>query len=263
MSPIVEMILAPKTILGSFFVLFLGGLAFYPLTSGTSWLYYCVLRRDRFFGPGQRRNDDRAQMFKEWRWAVYNLFGNAVLTAPIHHGILTGKSRIYFDVAERGWGWLALSVVLVLVITEPMVYWAHRILHRPWLYKHIHLHHHQFRVPSPWTSMAFHPLDSFAQAAPHHLCAYFLPLHAGVYFFFIMFLQVWSTLIHERVTWVRWGFINYTAHHTFHHKFNKDNYGQFFTVCDRLFGTYKDPTGLVYDGADRPVEAAAGEAPAA
>jgi sterol desaturase/sphingolipid hydroxylase (fatty acid hydroxylase superfamily) len=65
-----------------------------------------------------------------------------------------------------------------------------------------------------------------------------------------MFLQVWSTFIHERVTWVRWGFINYTAHHTLHHKANKYNYGQFFTVCDRLWGTYKAPLGLVYDGAD-------------
>src|SRR5580692_8463253 len=106
---------------------------------------------------------------------------------------------------------------------------------------------------STWTSMAFHPLDSFAQAAPHHLLAFVLPLHVSVYAFFIMFLQVWSTFIHERVTWVRWGAINFTAHHTLHHKQNKWNYGQFFTFCDRIFGTYRNPSGLVYDGAERRV----------
>jgi lathosterol oxidase len=99
--------------------------------------------------------------------------------------------------------------------------------------------------------MAFHPLDSFAQAAPHHLLAFILPLHVSVYAFFIMFLQVWSTFIHERVTWVRWGAVNYTSLHTLHHKLNKYNYGQFFTFSDRLFGTYKSSEGLVYDGADR------------
>jgi hypothetical protein len=36
-----------------------------------------------------------------------------------------------------------------------------------------------------------------------------------------------------------------------HHKLNKANYGQFFTLCDRIFETYKAPDGIVYDGADR------------
>jgi sterol desaturase/sphingolipid hydroxylase (fatty acid hydroxylase superfamily) len=65
-----------------------------------------------------------------------------------------------------------------------------------------------------------------------------------------MFLRVRSTLIHERVTWVRWGAIHYPAHHTLHRKLNKTKYGQFFTACDRLFGSYKSLEGLVYDGAD-------------
>ena len=78
-------------------------------------------------------------------------------------------------------------------------------------------------------------------------------LAISVYAFFIVFLQVWTTMIHERVTWVRWPIINFTAHHTLHHKLNKANYGQFFTICDRLFGTYKSPEGIVYDGAERRV----------
>lgn len=250
-SSSLDAILAPQTVLGSFFVLFLGGVVFYFVTSGTSWFYYFVARRERFF-PGQAAavEAERAQRKREWLWAFFNLLGNAVVTAPIHHFIVTGESRVYLDVAERGWGYLLFSVVAVLVFTEPLVYWAHRLLHHPVLYKHIHLHHHQFRKPTPWTSMAFHPLDSFAQAAPHHLFAFLFPIHIGVYMFFIMFLQLWSTFIHERVTWVRWGAINYTAHHTLHHHANKYNFGQFFTFCDRAFGSYKDPAGLVYDGAD-------------
>lgn len=246
-----ESILAPQSVWGSFLILFIGGVAFYPVTSGTSFLYYRVLRRKKYF-PNDEANlaKEKGQRRTEWIWAFWNLLGNAVLTAPIHHLVVSGNSKVYFDLNDHSLAYTALSIALVLLITEPLVYWAHRLLHHPVLYKHIHLHHHQFRVPSPWTSMAFHPLDSFAQAVPHHMCAFLFPMHAGVYLGFIMFLQVWSTFIHERVTFVRWGFINSTAHHTLHHKANKYNYGQFFTVCDRIFGSYRMPFGVVYDGAD-------------
>lgn len=248
-----DAVIAPRTLLGSLLVLFVGGVIFYLLTSGTSYLYYCVWRRERFFpGWDPTTPEERAMRRKEWRWAFYNILGNAVLTAPVHHAIVTGHTRLYFAVSDHGWGWYAASILVVLAVTEPLVYWAHRLLHHPVLYKHLHLPHHMFRSPTPWTSMAFHPLDSFAQAAPHHLLAFILPLHLSVYAGFIVFLQVWSTFIHERVTWVRLGgALNYTACHTLHHKLNKSNYGQFFTFCDRLWGTYKNPEGLVYDGANQ------------
>jgi lathosterol oxidase len=51
----------------------------------------------------------------------------------------------------------------------------------------------------------------------------------------------WSVVIHDRVSWVRWKFINYTGHHTLHHWYYQYNLGQFTTIWDRIGGTYKDP----------------------
>lgn len=255
MHPWLHAVIAPETVLGSFLVLAIGGVVFYFVTSGTSYFYYFKLRKARYF-PNE--TPDPKQMRRERLFAMYSLLGNAVITAPIHHLIVTGRSRIYLDVAEHGWGWLVVSVLLFLVITETLVYWAHRALHHPWLYKRVHLYHHQFRVTTPWTSVAFHPLDSFAQAAPHHLCVFLFPVHVGVYAAFVLGVTLWSVLIHERVTFVRNGLVNYTMHHTYHHKYNKQNYGQFFTIWDRLMGTHQDPAGLVEDGNDVvPVPAAA------
>jgi lathosterol oxidase len=248
MQAVVAPVFGPQAILVSFALLFVGGLLFYIIISGSSYLYYCVLRRDRYFPPAQRRTREWAEVKKEWRWSFYNLVGNAALTAPIYVLIVSGRSQVYFDIAEHSVPYFVFSVALLLMLTELLVYWAHRLLHLPALYARFHIHHHQFRTPSPWTSMAFHPLDSFAQAAPHHLCAFLFPVHAGVYFFAIMFLQVWSTFIHERVSWAPATLLNHTAHHTAHHKFNRYNYGQFFTICDRAFGTYKSPVGVVFDG---------------
>jgi Delta7-sterol 5-desaturase len=245
----VPAVFGPLTILGSFVLLFIGGVFLYVITSGTSYLYYWTLRVDRYFPAEQRRKSERSEVKKEWLWSFYTLLGNAALMAPICALIVSGRSKVYFHVADYGLPYLVFSIALQLVITELLVYWVHRLLHLPALFKRIHFYHHQFRTPSPWASMAFHPLDSFVQGAPHHLCAFLFPVHVGVYFFAIMFLQLWSTFIHERVSWVRTAQVNNTAHHTAHHKFSRYNYGQFFTLCDRLFGTYKSPVGIVFDGA--------------
>lgn len=254
MNPLLQSVLAPQTMLGSFVVLFVGGIVFYLVTSGSSYLYYFVLRKQRFF-PNETPSP--AQMRKEKMWAVLSLLGNAVITAPIHHFIVQGKSQVYFHFGDHSAGWFVLSVVLMVVITETLVFWAHYALHHPFLYKHIHLYHHQFRQTTPWASVAFHPLDSFAQAAPHHLCAFLFPVHIGVYAASVTFVTLWSVFIHERVTYVRWNWINHTMHHTAHHKFNKWNYGQWFTVWDRIMGTWKNPIGLVEDGYDRVPQAVA------
>jgi hypothetical protein len=44
MHPFVAPAFGPQTILVSFGLLFFGGLLFYVLTSGSSYLYYCILR---------------------------------------------------------------------------------------------------------------------------------------------------------------------------------------------------------------------------
>ena len=57
--------------------------------------------------------------------------------------------------------------------------------------------------------------------------------------------MIWSVVIHNRVSLVRFRVINYTAHHTLHHVYNKFNFGQFLTLCDRLGGTYRIPMSSV------------------
>ena len=56
----------------------------------------------------------------------------------------------------------------------------------------LHVRHHKFRVATPLASMAFHPLDSFAQALPHHLCAFMLPLNTWVYHSYVTAVMIWA-----------------------------------------------------------------------
>ena len=228
----------PETPLNQYVFLTIAGLTLYFTLSGISYLIFFVWGRKRFhptYLPDQAAN--RSAM----KWGVIGTIGNVVLMMPFHILIANGHSQIYWDIGEYGWGWLIASFVLYLVFTETCIYWAHRWLHTDKGYHWLHKHHHEWRVTTSWVSMAFHPLDSFLQALPHHLFGFIFPLYGPIYLVMVSFVSVWSVMIHDRVSFVRFKWINYTGHHTLHHWYYDYNYGQFFTFWDRLMGTWKDP----------------------
>ncbi len=228
----------PETPLNTFLVLTIGGLALYFGLSGLSYLIFFVWGKKRFHPTYEA---DPAANKQAMKWGVFGTLGNVMLTAPIHLLIANGYSQVYWDVSDYGWGWLAGSLVVYLMFTETCIYWIHRALHGDFLYSRLHKYHHEWRATTSWVSMAFHPLDSFAQALPHHLCVFLFPVHGLLYLTMVSFVSVWSVIIHDRVSFVRWNWINYTGHHTLHHWFFKYNYGQFFTVWDKMMGTWRDP----------------------
>lgn len=220
--------------------LFLYSYSFYFILSGLSYLLvFVALRRRLGVGPVPALSES----LRAIGTSLGGNLGNVLLTAPIHWAILAGYSRVYFSVDERGAPWLLVSVVLVLLVTETLIYWIHRALHVRWLYVRLHRQHHAFRRPTPWVSNAFHPLDSFAQASPYHLCAFLFPLHIDVYLGMLGLVMAWTVLIHDRTPLANAWAINHAGRHTAHHWYNKYNYGQFFTFWDRLCGTCREPDG--------------------
>jgi lathosterol oxidase len=232
---------AVATLPGTFLLLSIAGLLFMlPLVLGSYFVFF-VWHKRRFH---PRFVADVATNRRALVLSVLNVVGSAALTSPVHWLIIGGHTRVYYSIADRGWGWFVTSIVLYLVVVETTVYWIHRALHTRWLYKHVHRLHHEHRVPTPLSSYSFHPLDAFLQAVPQHLFVLFVPVHLGVYVVFLSFTAVWTVLIHDRVPFVHWRGINNTDHHTVHHWFQKYNLGQFFTLWDRLGGTYRDPEAL-------------------
>jgi lathosterol oxidase len=226
--------------LAVFLLLTAAGFSYYLALAALSYLVFFVWGRERFnpdFEP-----DWAVQRNAIW-WGLISVAGNAALMTPLHALALSGWSRVYWDVGEHGWPWLIASTLLLLVISETAVYWVHRALHTKWLFTHIHARHHSWRNPTPWVGVAFHPLDSFAQALPHHLCAFLFPIHGVVYLVSIAMLTMWAVAIHDRVSLVRVWWLNYTGHHSIHHFYNNYNFGQYTTIWDRWMSTYRAPEG--------------------
>lgn len=124
-------------------------------------------------------------------------------------------------------------------------------LHIPFIYKRIHKPHHRWLVPSPFASHAFHPIDGFAQSSPYHVFAFLFPIHKLLYLGLFLFVNFWTISIHDgeyHVPRLLEPFVNGSAHHMDHHLYFTCNYGQFFTLWDRIGGSFQYPTSLLGKG---------------
>ena len=131
------------------------------------------------------------------------------------------------------------------------IYWIHRGLHHKKVYKYIHKAHHIWKVPTPFASHAFHPVDGFLQSCPYHIYPFLFPLHKFTYLGLFVFVNFWTVSIHDgyyRVPDTFKPIVNGSAHHTDHHLFYNFNYGQFFTLWDRIGKTFRNPSAFEGNG---------------
>ena len=173
----------------------------------------------------------------------------AIFTVPLFMLELYGYSRLYMNTSFRAaeLGFIALSAFSFLMFTDGAIYWIHRFLHHKHVYKYIHKPHHWWKVPTPFASHAFHPVDGFLQSVPYHIYPFIFPLHKVLYLVLFIFVNVWTVSIHDgdyRVPSLLKPFINGSAHHTDHHLYYKYNYGQFFTLWDRIGGSFRYPSAF-------------------
>ncbi|KAN0073584.1 hypothetical protein V8E55_012191 [Tylopilus felleus] len=167
-----------------------------------------------------------------------------LLMLPWFQAEVMGYSRLYDNVSEYGWPYFALSIPLFLTFTEYSLYWIHRALHHPLLYKTIHKPHHKLIIPTPFASHAFHPLDAYLNSIPYHLFVFLFPLHRGLYLGLFVLLNLWAIFIHDSEMLTGHPLqhiINGPSHHTLHHLYFTVNYGQYFTWADRAGGSYRHP----------------------
>ncbi|KNC84177.1 hypothetical protein SARC_03599 [Sphaeroforma arctica JP610] len=87
---------------------------------------------------------------------------------------------LYDDVEEYGFPYLVFSMLAFLMFVDFGIYWIHRGLHIPIVYKYIHKLHHKWLVPTPFASHAFNWLDGFSQSSPYHIFVFIVPLHKTV-----------------------------------------------------------------------------------
>lgn len=189
----------------------------------------------------------KGQIALEIRETVAALPWIAVLTVPFFLAEVRGYSKMYDATADGPGRWYdILQFPLFIAFTDGLIYWIHRGLHHPKIYKHLHKRHHKWVVPTPFASHAFHPVDGWSQSLPYHFFPFIFPLQKFAYIGLFMFINIWTVMIHDGEYATNSPIINGAACHTMHHLYFSWNYGQFTTVWDRLGGTYRKPNDELF-----------------
>ena len=92
-----------------------------------------------------------------------------------------------------------LSVPLFLFVTDMFIYFIHRGLHHPLVYRRIHKPHHTYRWTTPYSSHAFAPLDGFSQGVPYYIFTFIFPFHNWLWLVMFLFVNFWTISIHDQV----------------------------------------------------------------
>jgi lathosterol oxidase len=193
----------------------------------------------------QARFASRADVAREIRTSLRTAVIFSLNGAAIVFGVIHGVFTVYKDFSTAGIGYLALSVVAIIVAHDAYFYWTHRLMHHPRLYHYFHRTHHRSVTPTPFAAYAFDVPEALLMAAFTPLWLLLVPMHALGLFLFMAFMIVRNVMGHAGVELMprtladsRWfGWINATTHHDLHHSSFHYNYGLYFTWWDRLMGT--------------------------
>ncbi|KAF4308509.1 Fatty acid hydroxylase [Botryosphaeria dothidea] len=230
-----------RQLISLYIITWLFGTVIYFLCATLSYIF--VFDKTTFAHPKFLKNQVRQEIAQ----AVRAIPVIAVLTTPIFALEVRGHGKLYDASADGPGRWYdAAQFPLFIAFTDACIYWIHRALHHPAIYRRYHKPHHRWIMPSPFASVAFHPLDGFAQSLPYHVFPFVFPLQKAAYVLLFAFVQVWTVVIHDGEYVAENPVVNGAACHTMHHLYFNYNYGQFTTLWDRVGGSYRRPDDALF-----------------
>lgn len=141
--------------------------------------------------------------------------------------------------------WFVLALILLPIWSAFHFYWIHRLLHVPFLYKHVHSLHHRNVNVGPWSGMSMHPVEHLLYHSTL-LIHFIVPLHPVHLIFGVVYQGPGAAMTHT-------GYENLlikdkrrlalgTFYHQLHHRYYECNYGNQEMPWDRWFGTFHNGT---------------------
>jgi len=143
---------------------------------------------------------------------------------------------------ELSWWSFPLFFVISLVLHDAWFYFGHRLLHWQPMYR-FHALHHKSVAPTVWSNDSSGVVDTFIEHSFYLVIWFILPVPALAIFALRLFDQISGMIGHSGFEFFAsptarrpWPFICTTFHDLHHSKFNY-NYGNIFSIWDRMLGT--------------------------
>ncbi len=149
-----------------------------------------------------------------------------------------GLTHIRWELTATG---LLRDLVVLALWNEVHFYACHRLLHTRWLFRHVHFVHHRSRVPTPFSTYSFHPVEATLLGSVMVTCQLFYDV------------SIWGALTYPLLSLSMncLGHLNYSLlpgrwwsaplraseHHGLHHRKLTGNFGFQAPFLDQVLGT--------------------------
>ncbi len=156
---------------------------------------------------------------------------------------------------ERETVWNRWPVIVqaaaMLLITDFIQYWLHRLFHGRDLWK-FHAIHHSARQVDWLTCVRFHPVNFVLYSTLTVSLTYLMGFSSEVFVALLPFNVLYSAMVHANLNWT-FGPLKYVFaspvfhrwHHTKSYEGGNKNFAPTFPFYDLLFGTFYMPEGKI------------------
>ncbi len=139
--------------------------------------------------------------------------------------------------------WFLVALILLPIWSAFHFYWAHRLLHVPFLYKRVHSLHHRNVNIGPWSGLSMHPVEHFIYLTS--LCIHWVVASHPIHLIFHVIYQgpgaaMTHTGYEDLLIKDKRRLALGTFYHQLHHRYYECNYGNQEMPWDRWFGTFHD-----------------------
>lgn len=197
----------------------------------------------------QKRRPRQADVAREIRHSLLSVVLFSVYSFVLFQLYKQEKTAVYWDASDWPLWWLAASFIVAAVLHDTYFYWTHRLMHTRLFFTHFHAAHHKSITPTPWSILAFQPLETILQFGFFALLILFVPMHPLVLLAYFLFDGVINAaghcgheLVPEGFRRSRWAkYLNAVTHHDLHHSRGTYNFGQYFNIWDRTMATFLNP----------------------
>jgi lathosterol oxidase len=204
--------------------------AYYRRRHGEAALWKIQPRR--FTAPDRRR--------AEIALSVFNLVAASLFSGYLAYRVTTDNPTQVYLGDGHGVLYGALATLAYLLATDLGLYWMHRFMHHPILFRAIHRWHHRTLAPTAFTASAMHPLEFAVYQAAAALPLFLFPIPAWGVIATLLFHNVVALFDHSGIdfgAWFPWQ--PPPRFHDDHHAHFHVNYGQTLGLWDRIFDTWR------------------------
>lgn len=212
---------------------------------------------------GNRLSNRKIQLSRRAGWSqikgeivatLFSFIGSTAFMFIILTFKDNGIAKFYTETGKYGWWYEALTVFVMLLISDTWFYWSHRTMHHPSIYKYVHALHHKSLDVNPYTSTSFHVIEAV------WLTVWILPLSIlmpvsmtalGIMQVIGTFNNLKSHLGYELFPnffkVVPFNMLVTATNHSLHHTQYNGNYGLFFRFWDIVCGTELNTTNSTFE----------------